>query len=159
MLKEFGEERFARRIARAIVAARESAPIRTTTELADLVSKSAPAPKQRRHPATKTFQAIRIFINRELDELKAALKATIDVLAPGGRLAVISFHSLEDRAVKRFMRDASREPEQYRGLPDIPREFRPTLKTIGKASAPSDDEVVANPRARSSRLRVAERIS
>lgn len=159
VLKEFGEERFARRIARAIVAARESAPIRTTTELADLVSKAAPAPKKRRHPATKTFQAIRIFINRELDELKAALKETIDLLAPGGRLAVISFHSLEDRVVKRFMREASREPEHYRGLPDIPREFRPPLKTIGKASAPSDDEVAANPRARSSRLRVAERIS
>lgn len=159
VLKEFGEERFAGRIARAIVAARESAPILATTELADLVSKVVPAPKQRRHPATKTFQAIRIFINRELDELKAALEATIDVLAPGGRLAVISFHSLEDRMVKRFMRDASREPVQYRGLPDIPREFRPPLKTIGKVIAPSDAEVAANPRARSARLRVAERIS
>lgn len=159
VLKEFGEERFAGRIARAIVAARESAPILATTELADLVSKVVPAPKPRRHPATKTFQAIRIFINRELDELKMALEATIDVLAPGGRLAVISFHSLEDRVVKRFMRDASREPVQYRGLPDIPREFRPLLKTIGKAIAPSDAEVAANPRARSSRLRVAERMS
>ena len=159
VLKEFGEERFAGRIARAIVAARQSAPILTTTELADLVSKVVPAPKPRRHPATKTFQAIRIFINRELDELKMALEATIDVLAPGGRLAVISFHSLEDRVVKRFMRDASREPVQYRGLPDIPREFRPPLKTIGKAIAPSDAEVAANPRARSARLRVAERIS
>lgn len=159
VLKEFGEERFAGRIARAIVAARQSAPILTTTELADLVSKVVPAPKPRRHPATKTFQAIRIFINRELDELKMALEATIDVLAPGGRLAVISFHSLEDRVVKRFMRDASREPVQYRGLPDIPREFRPPLKTIGKAIAPSDAEVAANPRARSARLRVAELIS
>lgn len=159
VLKEFGEERFAGRIARAIVAARQSAPILTTTELADLVSKVVPTPKPRRHPATKTFQAIRIFINRELDELKMALEATIDVLAPGGRLAVISFHSLEDRVVKRFMRDASREPVQYRGLPDIPREFRPPLKTIGKAIAPSDAEVAANPRARSSRLRVAERMS
>ena len=157
VLKEYGEERFAGRIARAIVAARESSPIRTTTELADIVSKAAPAPKQKRHPATKTFQGIRIFINRELEELQAALEASIDLLAPGGRLAVISFHSLEDRAVKRFIRNASRESEQYRGLPDVPKEFQPPLKTVGKAIAPSDDEIAVNPRARSARLRIAER--
>lgn len=158
VLQKFGEERFAGRIARAIVAARDEAPICTTTELADIVSKAVPASKQKRHPATKTFQAIRIFINRELDELQAALEGSIDLLCTGGRLAVISFHSLEDRAVKRFMRDASREPEPYRGLPDIPEAFRPPFKLIGKAIAPSADEISANPRARSARLRIAERL-
>ena len=157
VLRKFGEERFAGRIARAIVAARDESPIRTTTALADIVSKAAPAPKQKRHPATKTFQGIRIFINRELDELQAALEASIELLRPGGRLVVISFHSLEDRAVKRFMRDASREPEPYRGLPHIPEAYRPPFKLIGKAIAPSAEEISTNPRARSARLRIAER--
>ena len=110
------------------------------------------------HWETKTFQGIRIFINRELEELQTALEDSIELLRPGGRLAVISFHSLEDRAVKRFIRDASREPEQYRGLPSIPAEFRPPLRTIGKAVAPAEEEIAANPRARSARLRVAERL-
>lgn len=158
VLQKFGEERFAGRIARAIVAARDEAPIRTTTALADIVSKAVPASKQKRHPATKTFQGIRIFINRELDELQAALEGSIELLCTGGRLAVISFHSLEDRAVKRFMRDASREPEPYRGLPEIPEAFRPPFKLIGKAIAPSAEEISANPRARSARLRIAERL-
>lgn len=158
VLQKFGEERFAGRIARAIVAARDEAPIRTTTELADIVSKAVPASKQKRHPATKSFQGIRIFINRELDELQAALEGSIELLCTGGRLAVISFHSLEDRAVKRFMRDASREPEPYRGLPEIPEAFRPPFKLIGKAIAPSAEEISANPRARSARLRIAERL-
>ena len=158
VLQKFGEERFAGRIARAIVAARDEAPIRTTTALADIVSKAVPASKQKRHPATKSFQGIRIFINRELDELQAALEGSIDLLCTGGRLAVISFHSLEDRAVKRFMRDASREPEPYRGLPEIPEAFRPPFKLIGKAIAPSAEEISANPRARSARLRIAERL-
>ncbi len=157
VLKEFGEERHASRIARAIVAARAAGPIRTTKALADIVAAAAPAPRQKRHPATKTFQGIRIFINRELEELKAVLDESADLLRPGGRLAVISFHSLEDRIVKRFMREASREPEQYRGLPDIPARFRPPFRIIGKAISASADEIAANPRARSARLRVAER--
>lgn len=157
VLKDFGEERFATRIARAIVAARREKPIRTTTDLADIVAAARPAPRRKRHPATRTFQGIRIFINRELEALDVALATSVDLLRPGGRLAVISFHSLEDRAVKRFMRDASREPEQYRGLPDIPADQRPPLRIVGKAIAPTEAEIDANPRARSARLRVAER--
>ena len=158
VLKHFGEERFAARIARAICAARRQRPISTTTELADLVADVVPKGRQKKHPATKTFQAIRIFINDELNELRAALEASIDLLGHGGRLCVISFHSLEDRAVKRFIRDASREPEQYRGLPDIPAEMRPPMKPVGRAIAPTDDEIAVNPRARSARLRIAERL-
>ena len=158
VLKQFGEEPFAARIARAICAARRERPISTTMELAELVAGAVPKGRQKKHPATRTFQAIRIFINDELTELRMALEASIDLLCQGGRLCVISFHSLEDRAVKRFIRDASREPEQYRGLPDIPAEMRPPMKPVGRAIAPTDDEVAANPRARSARLRIAERL-
>lgn len=158
VLKQFGEEPFAARIARAICTARRQRPISSTTELADLVAGVVPKGRQKKHPATRTFQAIRIFINDELNELRTALEASIDLLCRGGRLCVISFHSLEDRAVKRFIRDASREPEQYRGLPDIPAEMRPPMKPVGRAIAPTDDEIAANPRARSARLRIAERL-
>jgi len=159
VLRKLGEERFAGRIARAIVSARQSAPIQRTAELAQIIHAAAPKnPRQKRHPATKSFQAIRIFINDELGELKKALAASVDLLRPGGRLCVISFHSLEDRAVKRFIRERSLEPVQYRGLPDIPEGMRPTMKTIGKAISPSDAEIAANARARSSRLRIAERL-
>jgi len=159
VLRKLGEERFAGRIARAIVSARQSAPIQRTAELAQIIHAAAPkTPRQKRHPATKSFQAIRIFINDELGELKKALAASVDLLRPGGRLCVISFHSLEDRAVKRFIRERSLEPVQYRGLPDIPEGMRPTMKTIGKAVSPSDAEIAANARARSSRLRIAERL-
>ncbi len=113
---------------------------------------------QRRHPATKAFQGIRIFTNDELGQIERGLAASLDLLAKGGRLAVISFHSLEDRAVKRFMRHASIEPEPYRGLPEIPEEHRPPLRLVGKAQAANDDEAIRNPRSRSARLRVAERI-
>ena len=158
VLQQLGEERFAGRIARAIVAARELAPIRRTSELAEIVRAVVPARGQRKHPATKTFQAIRIFINDELAELEKALEATVDLLRPGGRLCVISFHSLEDRRVKRFMRNASRESEQYRGMPDVPVEHRPPFRLVGKAISPTDEEIAANVRARSSRLRIAERL-
>jgi 16S rRNA (cytosine1402-N4)-methyltransferase len=158
VLWKFGEESFATRIARAICRAREDQPITRTSQLADVVEKAVPRSRSKRHPATKTFQAIRIFINDELGELAAALNASLALLRPGGRLCVISFHSLEDRAVKRFMRQASQEPEQYRGLPDIPPQFRPTMKVVGKAQAPSEDEIAGNARARSARLRVAERL-
>jgi 16S rRNA (cytosine1402-N4)-methyltransferase len=112
---------------------------------------------QKKHPATKTFQAIRIAINDELGQLEAVLEQSLRVLKKGGRLCVISFHSLEDRMVKRFMRDHSREPEQYRGMPNIPAEFLPALRTIGRMIKATDDEIAANVRARSARLRVAER--
>jgi len=157
VLKEYGEERNAMRIARAIVAAREIQPIHTTAALARIIEEVVPHSRHKRHPATKTFQGIRIFINRELEELEKVLATSVDLLCRGGRLAVISFHSLEDRIVKRFMRDKSREPVQYRGLPDIPAEHRPPFRIVGKAISPSQDEIDANPRARSARLRVAER--
>jgi len=158
VLREYGEEKQAARIARAIIAARSTRRISRTTELAELVASVAPARGQRKHPATRTFQAIRIFINQELRQLQAALDASVELLAPGGRLCVISFHSLEDRCVKRFMRNASREPEPYRGLPEIPPEARPPLKLIGKAIAASTAEIDANVRSRSAHLRIAERL-
>ena len=158
---KFGEERHAARIARAIVAARENAPVRRTSELAAIIKSAVPAPrgKQRskKHPATKTFQAIRIAINGELEQLASALAQAVDVLQQGGRLCVISFHSLEDRMVKRFIRDHSREPEPYRGMPSIPEEYRPKLAIVGKAIVATADEIEANRRARSARLRIAER--
>jgi len=158
VLAQLGEERFAGRIARAIVAARAVHPIRTTKELADLVKSVVPARGERKNPATRTFQAIRIFINDELGQLEKALAASLELLRPGGRLCVISFHSLEDRRVKRFMRDASQEHVSYRGLPDIPAEFLPRLRRIGKVISADDEEVAVNVRARSARLRIAERL-
>jgi 16S rRNA (cytosine1402-N4)-methyltransferase len=158
VLSRYGEERFAGRIARAIVARREQAPIRRTRELADIVAAAVPGGPRRTHPATKTFQAIRIRINRELEQLDAALAASLDVLRRGGRLCVISFHSLEDRRVKRFMRNAAKEPEAWRGMPSIPEEHRPPLAIVGKAITASAAEIAANVRARSARLRVAERV-
>ncbi|MCZ6687709.1 MAG: 16S rRNA (cytosine(1402)-N(4))-methyltransferase RsmH, partial [Gammaproteobacteria bacterium] len=158
VLSQLGEERFAGRIARAIVATRVQTPISSTRQLADIVKAVVPSGRQRKNPATKTFQAIRIFVNKELEQLEIALEASLDLLRPGGRLCVISFHSLEDRRVKRFMRDASQEPVQFRGLPDIPQEFRPRLKVIGKAVTANEKEIAANVRARSARLRVAERL-
>jgi 16S rRNA (cytosine1402-N4)-methyltransferase len=158
VLSQLGEERFAGRIARAIVAARAEKPLHTTRELADLVRSVVPARGQRKNPATKTFQAIRIFINDELRQLEQALEASLDLLCPGGRLCVISFHSLEDRRVKRFIRGASQEPAQFRGLPVIPAEFLPRLKKIGKCVTASEEEIAANVRARSARLRIAERL-
>jgi len=162
VLKTYGEERSATRIARAIVTARNVQSIERTTQLAEIIAAAAPARGQKRHPATKSFQAIRIFINGELDQLRSTLEQSVEVLRGGtalrsGRLCVISFHSLEDRIVKRFMRDASREPEQYRGMPSIPEEHRPKLKPIGRLIEATADEIAANVRARSARLRVAER--
>lgn len=158
VLSRFGEERFAGRIARAIVARRGQAPIRRTRELADIVEAAVPAGPRRTHPATRTFQAIRIRVNDELAQLDKALAASIDVLRPGGRLCVISFHSLEDRRVKRFMRNASKEPEAWRGMPGMPEELRPPLAVVGKAIVASEAEIADNVRARSARLRVAERV-
>lgn len=158
VLSQLGEERFAGRIARAIVATRVLTPISTTRQLADIVKAVVPSRGQRKNPATKTFQAIRIFVNKELEQLQKALADSLDLLRPGGRLCVISFHSLEDRRVKRFIRDAAQEPAQFRGLPNIPEEFHPRLKSIGKVVSASEQEIAANVRARSARLRVAERL-
>ncbi len=158
VLRKFGEESAAGKIARAIVASRDQAPIASTLQLATIVETAAPKRGSKIHPATKTFQAIRIFINRELEQLQQILTDVVDMLGAGGRLCVISFHSLEDRMVKRFIRDASQEPEQYRGMPDIPDEYKPKLKPVGKLITATQDEIDANTRARSARLRVAERI-
>lgn len=155
VLWQYGEERFSRRIARAIVEAREEQPITRTAELARLVRGAIPAATQGRiHPATRSFQALRIFINKELDDLEAVLPQCVEALAPGGRLTVMSFHSLEDRMVKRFMRDLA-QPEQS-PLPMVPT-VPPTLKLCGKALRANDAEIAANPRARSAVLRVAEK--
>ena len=158
VLRVYGEETAAARIARAIVTNRKLAPITRTLQLADIVASVVPAHSRKRHPATKTFQAIRIVINNELEQLEAALAQSIEILTKGGRLCVITFHSLEDRLVKRFIRDASRESVQYRGMPSGPQAFRPTLKPQGKPVSATAEEVAANPRARSARLRVAERL-
>jgi 16S rRNA (cytosine1402-N4)-methyltransferase len=157
VLRKYGEENNASRIARAIVRARAEAPISRTAQLARIIEEAAPQRGQKKHPATKTFQAIRIAINGELEQLEAALAQSVDVMRKGARLCVISFHSLEDRMVKRFMRDASRESEQYRGMPVVPEEFRPKLRVIGKAISATAAEIDANRRARSARLRIAER--
>lgn len=158
-LKRFGEEPHAARIVRAIVAARARAPVETTGALAEIVRDAVPASARtgRIDPATRTFQAIRIVINDELGQLQAALGAALGLLRAGGRLCVITFHSLEDRIVKRFMREHSREAAPYRGLPDVPEQFRAALRLIGKPVTASPEEIAANPRARSARLRIAER--
>ena len=157
VLKKFGEEKYAHRIAHAIAVARKGAPILRTAQLARIVEEARPARGEKIHPATRTFQAIRIAINEELQQLEIVLQQAVNLLRHGGRLCVISFHSLEDRIVKRFMRDASRESEQYRGMPDVPAEYRPKLRVVGKAITATAEEVAANPRARSARLRIAER--
>lgn len=159
ILKVYGEERYARRIARAIVRERAQAPIETTARLAQIVAAASPTKERHKDPATRTFQALRIHINRELDDLQAGLAQAMDVLKPGGRLAVISFHSLEDRMVKRFFRDQARGDEFPPDLPVTQDQLHPRLKLIGKAARASEAEVADNPRARSAVMRVAERLA
>ncbi len=158
VLARNADEKFAGPIASAIVAARSREAIERTDTLAEIVSAAVPRRDRRKHPATKTFQAIRIQVNDELKQLESALAASVRVLRAGGRLCVISFHSIEDRIVKRFMRNASREVEQYRGLPSIPATAKPSFKLIGKAISATSEEVAANTRARSAHLRIAERL-
>lgn len=159
VLREYGEERFAYEIAKAVVAARAGGHVATTGQLAAIVEKAVRTREPGQHPATRTFQALRIFVNQELEELSLVLPQVVVALAAGGRLVVISFHSLEDRIVKRFMRDASRPPQLPARLPvraaDMP---KPKLALVGKAVRPSDEEVSANPRSRSAVMRVAERL-
>lgn len=161
VLKTFGEERFAKRIARAIVERNQNEPMTRTRELAELVAAASPVKEKHKHPATRTFQAIRIYINSELEEIERALDASLTILAPGGRLSVISFHSLEDRIVKRFIRRQSKGPEIPDGLPLTEAQLAGGKKmlTIGKAIKPSDEEIEQNARSRSSVLRVAERMA
>ncbi|MBT8121371.1 MAG: 16S rRNA (cytosine(1402)-N(4))-methyltransferase RsmH [Gammaproteobacteria bacterium] len=158
VLWEYGEERFSRRIARAIVARRAEEPLRTTAQLADLIDAAVPSREKGKHPATRSFQAIRIFINSELDDVRDVLSQVPDVLAPGGRLAVISFHSLEDRIVKRFIRDEYRGEQPPAEFPLAGMDYQPRLKPLGKAIRAGEAEVRENPRARSAVLRVAERL-
>lgn len=154
---EFGEERHARRIARSIVKARQQQSLVTTTQLAQLIETTI-GNREKKHPATRCFQAIRIFVNNEMGDLAAGLEAAIRHLRPGGRLVVISFHSLEDRLVKRTFREAVRPGRVRRNIPEHP-DWSPLLKTIGKAIKPSEQEISANPRARSAVMRVAEKLS
>jgi len=159
VLRDYGEERFARRIARKIVAERQARPIRTTGQLAAIVAEAVPRREPGKHPATRTFQALRMLVNDEIGALESALPQAMALLRPAGRLCVISFHSLEDRRAKRFIRAESEVAEPWRGLPTIPPEARPRLRPVGKAIRPSPEETDRNPRARSAVLRVAERLA
>ena len=159
VLREYGEERFAYEIAKAVVAARAGGHVATTGQLAAIVEKAVRTREPGQHPATRTFQALRICVNQELEELSLVLPQVVAALAVGGRLVVISFHSLEDRIVKRFMRDESRPPQLPARLPvraaDLP---KPRLGLVGKPVRPSDAEVAANARSRSAVMRIAERM-
>jgi 16S rRNA (cytosine1402-N4)-methyltransferase len=159
VVRDYGEERFAHAIAAAVVAARAEHGIGTTRQFAALVEKAVRTREPGQHPATRSFQALRIHVNRELEELSLSLPQAAAHLAPHGRLVVISFHSLEDRIVKRYMRDAANPPQPHKRLPvkaiDLP---KPSLALVGKAVKPSEEEVAANPRARSAVMRVAEKL-
>ncbi len=157
IIYEYGEERYSRRIARAIVQRRKVNPIATTSELADIVKRAVPTRERSKDPATRTFQALRLHINKELEELALGLPQAVRVLAPGGRLAVISFHSLEDRLTKQFFRAEAKGPVLPPDLPLRAVDFRPRLRVIAKPQRPTDAEIKRNPRARSAILRVAER--
>ena len=159
VLVEYGEERFHRRVARAIISARQQTLLTTTTQLATLVAAVVPTREPGRHPATRTFQAIRIAVNDELGELQAALPQAVSALATGGRLAVISFHSLEDRMVKQFLREQAKGRELPLGLPVMGKPEGQTLRLIGRAIRPGAAEAAANPRAHSATLRIAERLA
>jgi len=158
VLRELGEERFARRIAAAIVQARSTARIERTAQLAEIVSTANPKWEPNKHPATRSFQAIRLHVNGELDALREALEAIVLALAPGGRMVVISFHSLEDRIVKRFIRQAARGEQLPPGVPIQYESDRGSVRQVGKAVMPSEQEVADNPRSRSAIMRVAERL-
>ncbi len=159
VLRVYGEERFHRRIAKAIVQQRIENPLATTRQLAELIERVSPRKEKHKHPATRSFQAIRIFINRELEDLETGLKGALDVLKPGGRLAVISFHSLEDRIVKQFIRREEQGDPLPRGLPVTDDQIKRRLKTVVKARKPTEQEVQENPRARSAVFRVAEKLA
>ena len=157
VLRTYGEERFARRIAAAIVANRSQSPLQTTAALASLIEQAVPRREPGKHPATRSFQAIRIYVNRELEQLTEVLPQCLQALAPGGRMVVISFHSLEDRIVKRFMRDHSRPPMIPREIPVTADQMHTPMRLVGKAQRAGRAELAGNPRARSAVLRVAQK--
>ncbi|MCC7486969.1 MAG: 16S rRNA (cytosine(1402)-N(4))-methyltransferase RsmH [Burkholderiales bacterium] len=160
VIRGYGEERFAKQIAAAIVAARARGPLRTTRQLAALVAAAVPAREPHQDPATRTFQALRIHVNQELEELSLALPQCTALLRPGGRLVVISFHSLEDRIVKRFLRGEARPDRLPERLPVRAAEIaRPRLALVGRALRPAAAEIAANPRARSAVMRIAEKLA
>jgi 16S rRNA (cytosine1402-N4)-methyltransferase len=159
VIARFGEEKSARRIARAICAARKTEQICRTLQLANLIESVIPRRGKGKHPATKTFQAVRIHINNELGELQDFLEGVLNVLSVGGRLCVISFHSLEDRMVKRFLRNHARVDPALAKLPVVPVSAQPRMRLLGSAARPSETEIERNPRARSAVLRVAERLT
>ncbi|MEX1237698.1 MAG: 16S rRNA (cytosine(1402)-N(4))-methyltransferase RsmH [Pseudomonadales bacterium] len=158
VISRYGEERFARRIARAIVEIRQAEKLETTAQLVRIISDAVPRKEKHKHPATRTFQAVRIYINHELDALEYCLETVLDVLAMGGRLVVISFHSLEDRIVKRFMRDMARGEKLPDRLPIRDADIKRSMRLVGKPVKASDEEVQRNRRARSSIMRVAEKL-
>ncbi|HQQ74736.1 MAG TPA: 16S rRNA (cytosine(1402)-N(4))-methyltransferase RsmH [Pseudomonadales bacterium] len=158
VFREYGEERYAKRIAGAIEKSRNEIPFTRTLQLAEVVTAANPAWEKHKHPATRVFQAIRIFINDELGELKKTLVDALDILGAGGRIAVIAFHSLEDRIVKQFFREQSRGREVPRHIPVTGDPEGRTLKLIGKAIKATDKEVAENPRSRSAVLRIAEKL-
>ena len=157
VIREYGEERFAKRIARFIVSERDIEPITTTRRLAEIVARAVPSREKNKDPATRAFQAIRIHVNRDLEEIREVLPQTIRLLAAGGRLVAISFHSLEDRIVKHFLRAEAKGDDLPPDFPVRHDQFHPRLKTVGKAIRAGDAEARRNPRARSAVLRVAER--
>lgn len=159
VLRDYGEERFAKRIARRIVEIRQEQPVTRTTQLAELIREAVPFEDRYKHPATRSFQAIRIRVNEELPQLDEALRQAVDHLGPGGRLVVISFHSLEDRRVKRFMRDCCRGPKLPRGVPVTAEMEETGYRTLGRAVQASEAERSVNARARSAVMRVLERCS
>jgi 16S rRNA (cytosine1402-N4)-methyltransferase len=158
VLKKYGEEKSARRIAQAIIDSRNDMEITDTRQLAEIIVKAVPGYEKHKHPATRSFQAIRIFINEELQALEQGLQAAVSVLAVAGRLAVISFHSLEDRIVKRFMRNITNPPKLPAGLPVMNVDNVVPYRLVGKPCVPGEEEIKRNPRARSARLRVLERV-
>ena len=158
VIYQLGEERYSRRIARAIVKVRTDMAITRTSQLADIVKQAHPAWEKHKHPATRTFQAIRMHINNELSELESALEVVLSSLATGGRLVVISFHSLEDRMVKKFMARCATGDAFPRGVPVTAEQLKPTLKLIGRPIRPTADEVQVNSRARSAVMRTAEKL-
>ncbi len=158
VIRHYGEERYARRIARAIARARHVQPITRTQQLSEIISQACPSRERKKHPATRTFQAIRIFINQELQELSQVLQQSLNILCVGGRICVISFHSLEDRIVKQFIRRESQGKPLPRDLPVRASEITCRLKKIGSMTKATEQEIMHNPRARSARLRIAEKL-
>jgi 16S rRNA (cytosine1402-N4)-methyltransferase len=159
VIYRYGEERFSRRMAKAIVARRQVDPITGTLELAEIIKQANPAWEKHKHPATRAFQAIRIHVNRELEDLQSVLTQALDMLRPGGRLVVISFHSLEDRIVKQFINEQARGDDYPAGVPIQYADLNPRLRKLGKAVKADAGEVAANPRSRSAIMRVAAKLA